>query len=110
MCQNCSVRSKCDLVCTGFITSGTDVTDDVIVVVVVIAVKSFERNDLNEVNFFVEKDLESFGLEPRVPVLVPDLMTSLGRNLGHVAGLIDQVQPIGDLVSRRIEGGSVWAA
>ena len=112
--QHCLFCSYCELLSSASVAKLVDTTgfDDVIVVIVddviVVATEPLERNDLNQVNLFVEKDLEGLGLE--LPVSVPEPLASLDRNFRHVAGLVDQVQAVGDLVSRRIEAGSVSPA
>ena len=109
--QHCLFCSYCELLSSASVAKLVDTTgfDDVIVDdVIVVATEPLERNDLNQVNLFVEKDLEGLGLE--LPVSVPEPLASLDRNFRHVAGLVDQVQAVGDLVSRRIEAGSVSPA
>lgn len=109
--QHCLFCSYCELLSSASVAKLVDTTgfDDVIVDdVIVVATEPLERNDLNQVNLFVEKDLEGLGLE--LPVSVPEPLASLDRNFRHVAGLVDQVQAVGDLVSRRIEAGGVSPA
>ena len=109
--QHCQFCSYSELLSSASVAKLVDTTgfDDVIVDdVIVVATEPLERNDLNQVNLFVEKDLEGLGLE--LPVSVPEPLASLDRNFRHVAGLVDQVQAVGDLVSRRIEAGSVSPA
>ena len=98
--QHCQFCSYCELLSSASVAKLVDTTgfDDVIVDdVIVVATEPLERNDLNQVNLFVEKDLEGLGLE--LPVSVPEPLASLDRNFRHVAGLVDQVQAVGDLVS-----------
>ena len=109
--QHCLFCSYSELLSSASVAKLVDTTgfDDVIVDdVIVVATEPLERNVLNQVNLFVEKDLEGLGLE--LPVSVPEPLASLDRNFRHVAGLVDQVQAVGDLVSRRIEAGGVSPA
>ena len=109
--QHCLFCSYSELLSSASVAKLVDTTgfDDVIVDdVIVVATEPLERNDLNQVNLFVEKDLEGLGLE--LPVSVPEPLASLDRNFRHVAGLVDQVQAVGDLVSRRSEAAGVSPA